>query len=170
MELCIIAIHEFICTFASFTKFVAGAHSLWRLIATSALLVALPLTCLYFFLLQASTSLQPASSATFVSFQNKQDHSLLSIIIISILIFAKLLPSSAYFFQPQHNRPPKAEQSSGRASRFFHLDRRVLHWPYRIVYSARTRSPEMRYTTLSANKSEGVRVRQRVGWIMIARN
>jgi hypothetical protein len=45
----------------------------------------------------------------------------------------------------------------------------VLHWLYRIVYSARTRSPKMRYTTLSANKSEGVRVRQRVGWIMRAR-
>ncbi|KAI4794993.1 hypothetical protein E4T44_12432, partial [Aureobasidium sp. EXF-8845] len=92
--------------------FIISTRFQWNVIAMvttiGAATTAFIFTVLYFFLLQASTSLQPATVFGHIRFlSEKQDHSLLSIIIISILIFAKLLPSFAYFFQPQHNRPPK---------------------------------------------------------------
>lgn len=84
MKLCIFAYTRVTCTFASFTTFVAGAHCVWRLTAASAL--ALPLTCLFLCLLQASTSIH--STAFFAHarfFQTTQDLSLLPIIICRVL-------------------------------------------------------------------------------------
>jgi len=78
VKLFIFAYTRVICTSASLSKFVAGAHSLWRLTAASAL--ALPVICLCLCLLQA-TFLHPATAVNHTRFLNTHDHSLFAVLI-----------------------------------------------------------------------------------------
>jgi len=173
VRLCIFAYTRVTCTFASFPKFVAGAHCVWRLTAASAL--ALPLTCLFLCLLQASTSLHsttifaharfsqnyigPLATRNLDCFPYCSRNSFLS--LFSLLLLRAAIQLDAGIRTTLW--PRVAYISTTTALKV------VLVWPYRTSNRAVSHSTKMRYTTLSANKSDSVRVGQRDGRNMLVR-